>query len=169
MPQSARDLARDLDSSKTVHGDPISSSRIMSWRLVILGLSLLAAPTQTLVINTAVRRPASALSPAMRRSSSSGGARFAFVQMQEGDSGDGGERQRSKGKTITVARPKPKPKQDRKEDVDIDKSWRVLLHNDDVRLANTPTAPPDRSARHRTHARSPRTHPFASRCTGAHL
>ena len=140
----------------------------MQWRLVILGLSLLAAPTQTLVINTAVRRPASALSPAMRRSSSSGGARFAFVQMQEGDSGDGGERQRSKGKTITVARPKPKPKQDRKEDVDIDKSWRVLLHNDDVRLANTPTAPPDRCCGI-SHSRALTSHtPFASLAVQVH-
>jgi len=42
------------------------------------------------------------------------------------------DRQKSRGRTATVARPKPKPKNERREDVSMDKSWRVLLHNDDV-------------------------------------
>ena len=104
------------------------------WRLAVLGLVAVFGPqpSQTLVVGSArsplTARPA--LSPlAADRSFSS-----AF-QMQEGDSGggDGGERSRSRSRTITVARPKPKAKGERKEDVDQDKSWRVLLHNDDVR------------------------------------
>merc|ERR1719160_220762 len=54
------------------------------------------------------------------------------MQEQDGGAGGGGEQQRSRGRTAVVQRPKPKPKQDRKEDVEMDKSWRVLLHNDDV-------------------------------------
>merc|ERR1719160_1420591 len=54
------------------------------------------------------------------------------MQEQDGGAGGGGEQQRSRGRTAVVQRPKPKPKQDRKEDVSMDKSWRVLLHNDDV-------------------------------------
>ena len=46
------------------------------------------------------------------------------------------DREKSRGRTATVARPKPKPKNERREEVDKDKSWRVLLHNDDVRCAH---------------------------------
>ena len=84
--------------------------------------------------------------------------------MQEGDPGEG-ERQR--GRTIVVARPKPKPKADRKEDVDKEPSWRVLLHNDDVRtLSGTALA-----ARRGAQRVAPRasSSPLALPLSGAHL
>lgn len=102
-------------------------------RLALLGLlALLAAPSQTLLLGAG--RAPSALT--MRRPVSLASSSIVTVQMQEQDGGGGGgERSRERGRTITVARPKPKPKQERKESVDNEKSWRVLLHNDDVRAA----------------------------------
>ena len=98
-------------------------------------LALGAAPTQALLLGSG-RTPTSLMHQRPLVSSSSS-SRLAAVQMQEGD-GAGGDRERSRSRIITVARPKPKPKQDRKEDLSHEKQWRVLLHNDDVRLRAGP-------------------------------
>jgi hypothetical protein len=99
-----------------------------AWRLLgLCCLGMLGAPTEALMLDPA--RAWSMVSP--QRGAAVPSSRLAVLCMQEGDGNEGG-RERKRGRTATVARPKPKPKFDRKEDVDKEKSWRVLVHNDDV-------------------------------------
>ena len=140
------------------------------WRLTLLGLLALgAAPSCSLLLG-AGRAPVaspSAGAPALGHSSRFATRTAVAVRMQEGDPGEG-ERQR--GRTITVARPKPKPKQDRKEDVDKEPSWRVLLHNDDVRtLSATALAATARRGAQRVASLPVRADPLAHPLSGAHL
>lgn len=107
------------------------------WRLVAL-VALFATPSCSLHVGaplaprfaTVAATVSSSSSPALITPSRSS----AFdVVMQE----DGRETSKSRGRTAVIQRPKPKPKQSSKEEVDHDKSWRVLLHNDDVRCRKT--------------------------------
>ena len=112
-------------------------------------LAVLVVPAEGLLLSPARTAPRGAMF-APRRAAVSG--RGALVIAQEGDSGgDGGEREKSRGRTAVISRPKPKPKQDRREEVDKEKSWRVLLHNDDVsasmQLASHHTIPCSHPAR----------------------
>ena len=102
-------------------------------------LAVLVVPAEGLLLSPARTAPRGAMF-APRRAAVSG--RGALVIAQEGDSGgDGGEREKSRGRTAVISRPKPKPKQDRREEVDKEKSWRVLLHNDDVRAPHVLSTP----------------------------
>ena len=142
----------------------------MRQSLVAVAFALCATPSSSFSVGS-LRAPFAPQSSSSSSSPALVPARFGAVFMQEeggGGGADGGERERSRGRTAVVSRPKPKPKQDRKEDVDIDKSWRVLLHNDDVRLTNTPTAPPDRCCGI-SHSRALTSHtPFASLAVQVH-
>ena len=98
---------------------------------LLLGV-LLLGPASALQLGLGLRGRHAVQSPR-----AGAGVRVARVVMAEeggGGDGEGGarEKEKSRGRTAVISRPKPKPKQDRKEAVDHDKSWRVLLHNDDV-------------------------------------
>jgi len=92
----------------------------------LLVLALAVAPATPLLLGAGGVPRAGGLSSSIRPATH---ARAAGIVAQEGADMD---RQKSRGRTATVARPKPKPKNERREDVSMDKSWRVLLHNDDV-------------------------------------
>ena len=102
----------------------------LMWRLqVALLVAAAVTPSGALQLGALAaghRAPVAARAPAMPRTAS--------LQMQEGPGGGAGERESkcARGRTAVVQRPKPKPKFDRKEDVEMDKTWRVLVHNDDV-------------------------------------
>lgn len=97
----------------------------------LLVLALAVAPATPLLLGAGGVPRAGGLSSSIRPATH---ARAAGIVAQEGADMD---RQKSRGRTATVARPKPKPKNERREDVSMDKSWRVLLHNDDVRRAQS--------------------------------
>jgi len=99
---------------------------VARWR-VLVWLALAAAPSSSLLLGAG--RTFSSMRIGDLSSSSLPVVARSHIVAQEAD---GGERERSRGRTITVARPKPKPKSERREAVEHDKSWRVLLHNDDV-------------------------------------
>ena len=105
------------------------------WRLLLL-VCFTAAPCACLQVQ-AGRHPLTATRPMASRSIAARVGPGAVMQETDGGGGgDGGERERSRGRTTTIARPKPKPKQSSKEEVDKENSWRVLLHNDDVRASH---------------------------------
>ena len=107
----------------------------MRQSLVAVAFALCATPSSSFSVGS-LRAPFAPQSSSSSSSPALVPARFGAVFMQEeggGGGADGGERERSRGRTAVVSRPKPKPKQDRKEQVDKENSWRVLLHNDDVR------------------------------------
>ena len=99
-----------------------TTMRSLPRRATFLLLAL-ASQAQALVLQQPLLRPMRAV-PMAR----------APLFMQEGDSGNFGQSgERERGRTAVIAKPKPKPKEKNKEDVEKEGSWRVLLHNDDVR------------------------------------
>lgn len=102
-----------------------------AWRVIAL-FALFATPSCSLRVGAVQMAPtatvrASSSSPFLVTTSR---AALGAVVMQE----QGRETSKSKGRIAVIQRPKPKPKQSNKEEVDKDKSWRVLLHNDDVSI-----------------------------------